>query len=125
MKRAVLLLSLCLACSNSTGPVIDGRRLAVLDQYSQWWRELEGCSGLRGNLSAVAFYSVESIPGQAIGRYQLKGGKQTIELVFLFLNDEPIVKHEMMHALLYNVGGHPSEYFNGKCGDLRNGNTYN
>jgi hypothetical protein len=113
------------ACSDITGPVnqVSGAtRIPTTAQYRSWWSHLETCSGLSGNIDAVRFYSADSISGQAVGLTVMGDGPTRVYLVSLFVADSLVVQHEMMHALLQRPG-HPAQYFNGPCGDLRGGGS--
>jgi hypothetical protein len=90
-------------------------------QYVAWWNELEVCSGLSGDVHAVAFYVVPNDSTIQVGPesywgYWIKNGNKIV-LAGTHAYSEKLVKHEEMHALLHSAL-HPSAYFNGPCGDL-------
>jgi hypothetical protein len=101
-----LLLSL-LACSNPVIPI----------SYSQWYAELEVCSGLSGNFTLIQWQQAKmiTVADSVFSGYWTPPHRITI--LSNLLDDEMLVKHEEMHDLLQR-GDHPPEYFNGKCGDL-------
>lgn len=74
-------------------------------EYTQYWHETEGCSLLHGNMKALDWFYV---PGssflsrsgkQAAGMWD---GGHTIYLAEAWKDYAPIVRHEMLHALLGN-----------------------
>jgi hypothetical protein len=79
----------------------------------------ESCSGKQGDLRSIKWYVVpnatsidlngESVQGETIGN--------RIVLVDKFRLDGPLVRHEMLHALL-GVGGHPRSAFLDACEDV-------
>ena len=90
-------------------------------QYIAWWNELEACSGLSGNVYAVAFYVLPNDSTIRVGSefywgYWIQEGDRII-LAGPWATSEKLVKHEEMHALLQSPL-HPAAYFNGPCGDL-------
>ena len=108
------------ACKSLTDPALPGNA-AVFDApaiYTQWWSAVEQCSGLTGSLSAVTFYVV---PGNSVndGRdgdvsgYWSKASNRIV-LAGAYTNNGPLVRHEMLHALIQGVG-HPALYFQQKC----------
>lgn len=91
------------------------------DDVERWWSQVEHCSGITGDLSAVRFYIMPNSltftwEGQeVIGLWIERGNKIVLASAFAFR--EQNVRHEMLHALL-RVEGHPIEYFVEKCGHL-------
>lgn len=109
-----------LACS--LGPDADedtpGLVRTVLDpppEYIVWWRELETCSGLKGDFWRISFLEVVD-PVLVDGRQFPCGGGQLcngmweaphdISLAPRYVNHERLVKHEMLHDLVRSPG-HP------------------
>lgn len=88
------------------------------------WNELRSCSGLKGNLDGIGFYYV---PRRTLGQDPII---RTLALYYprthrIFVvesekSSRDIIRHEMMHALLRDVEGHPPKYFgdNGVCGPV-------
>lgn len=118
MKLALLLSLVALsACRDVTGPT--GTPFTPPPIYRVWWAELEACSGLTGDFDGVRFYVVSSLTQNGVaaaGGYSKRNN--AIVLVEKYLNRTETVQHEMMHALLRGIPGHPPQYFNGACGIL-------
>ncbi len=116
----VVLFALGCALFPTGPPLPDGAVvMAALPQYAPWWRLAERCSGLSGDPAAVSWYSV---PGADILRgteYQgvYYPASRRIVLAGRHLSDGPIVRHEILHALLA-VGGHPATYFQQRCNGM-------
>jgi hypothetical protein len=90
-------------------------------QFIAWWSELEACSGLSGDVHAVAFYVIPNdstiqVGSESYWGYWIKNGNRIV-LAGAHADSEKLVKHEEMHALLQSAS-HPPAYFNGPCGDL-------
>ena len=89
-------------------------------EYQTWWSETEACSGLSGNLDAVEWYIVpdaatfETDGGRKVGLWSHSSQGVRIILAGNYADNELVVRHEMLHALLDRVG-HPSEYFESRC----------
>ena len=126
MKRLLIfVLFLGVACNSD--PIIGPRfnlalavRVEPNAQYVQWWSELEACSGMWGDLSAVSFYDLHGydfpVNGHDFWGYWFENGNKIV-LATAHVHDQTLVEHEMMHALL-QTGLHPALYFTGACGDL-------
>lgn len=124
MRRLMLLTcsALALGC-DSPFAMPDGAVPFVPDrsQYVVWWREVEACSGLRGDYDNVAFYivpgaySIEIGDSGALGLW-LENGNRIVLPEREALNAGN-VRHEMLHSLL-KLPGHPAAYFNGVCDAL-------
>ena len=93
--------------------------------YARWWAMTEACSGRSRDLASIRWYRV---PGSAFrdGEQQRVGGAfnahgRRIVLAQPELYDGPIVRHEMLHALLDGTtggNGHPRAEFLGSCASL-------
>jgi hypothetical protein len=98
--------------------------------YDKWWKEIMQCSGLTVPNSLtqnVEFFSVLGKYGFMIEGLDYSNGffggytmawKQQIYLAVDEVLDKKVVKHEMLHFLLYNYGNsenHPALYFKQKC----------
>jgi len=88
------------------------------------WDDLESCSGRHRSFNAVDFFYV---PHDALFRKdgirmlgQFFPGTNRIYVIESRRNDQSVIRHEMMHALIRDIDGHPAEYFsvNGRCGKL-------
>ncbi len=92
--------------------------------YQLWWNLVERCSGLSGDFNAVRFYQE---PGQttatagadSANAYWFAAGNRIV-VGGLNAFDGPVLRHEMLHALLGPTGasGHPQEYFVSRCGGI-------
>lgn len=147
MRRTLGLLGLLavVACGDatapsSTAPLYADATVIPRDTFdleiSGTWRHMQECSGLTGQIpfTAITFYSVprDAFPygtlpdtGTAVGLFA--GGQRQIYVAHLDHLPHSaaildILRHEMMHALLYPISGHPPEWFGpaGPCGDLMN-----
>lgn len=108
--------SLILACDAPVGPR-DAVRFDPPLSYRALWRTVEFCSGRTGALADVAWFSTESSAtgtGDVAGAWYARGNR--IYLQTEALEDEALVRHEMLHALLRS-GKHTSEFLTG-CGGL-------
>ena len=126
MKRVFLLALLLAGCHDPLAPwqEIDLSKAVKIEpstQYIGWWNEIEACSGLSGDVHAVAFYvvpndSIIKVGSETYWGYWIKSGNKIV-LAEKWAASEKLVKHEEMHALLQSPL-HPPTYFNGPCGDL-------
>jgi hypothetical protein len=83
--------------------------------YREWWSRTEACSGLRGDFERVEWlmvpgYSFACSSGQCAGHWR---GDQ-IYIAEAWQENEMVVRHEMLHALI-NGGGHPNPPFGEGC----------
>lgn len=92
-------------------------------QYIIWWREVEACSGLRGDFDDVNFFVVPGVTAMVWGNQVVNGvwleEDNKIILAEGHVDDADTVRHEMLHALII-LPGHPREYFLARCGPLVN-----
>jgi hypothetical protein len=85
--------------------------------YSEWWAKTEACSGLSKDMDLVKWYVVQGDQFEAptgtisIGYHD----HLHITLASFYVDDEHTVRHEMLHALLFPITGHPHEYFVTRC----------
>lgn len=121
IRRGTALLLGGLACSSITDPPLDARAVAMqpLPVYARWWSMVESCSGLQGSLSAVSWYDVPGsatveYPGDEVSGYWSAASNRIVLAGTVTLSGD-VVRHEMLHALLRNVKGHPREYFLDRC----------
>jgi hypothetical protein len=95
--------------------------MSALPEYQTWWAKTEACSGLHGEYSSLRFYQVPGVStfsstvGTVVGLWTQDGRENRITVAGDYLNNELVVRHEMLHALLERTG-HPHEYFVDKCG---------
>ena len=85
--------------------------------YDAWWRATEACAGVRGEISAVRWFVIDqdrfSVDGTWFNAFWFAAGN-IIVLARPYVYDGPVVRHEMLHALLRR-GDHPAAYFRGRC----------
>ena len=89
--------------------------------YARWWKDVEACSGRRGNLDRVNWFLIPNANyfgyrGDWYDAYWW-GYQHTILIAEDWANDSAVVRHEMLHDLL-NSGDHPKQYFVERCGAL-------
>ena len=126
LPRVFLLAALLVGCHHPLEPweEVDLSKAVKIEpsaQYVTWWNELEACSGLSGDVHAVAFYVIPGdstihVGSESYWGYWIKDGNEIV-LAGTWADSEKLVKHEEMHALLQSAL-HPPAYFNGPCGDL-------
>lgn len=115
------------ACRGVTEPgaVLPERaeRFAAPAAYRNWWSVTQQCSGLTGDFDAVTFYRVPGssafvLPtgGQANGAWYSNGNIIVVAGDSAYSGE--IVRHEMLHALIGAVSGHPVAYYGSKCGGV-------
>ena len=114
------------ACDRATGPAFpaDAEPFAPSALYGAWWRVAEQCAGLRADMRRVAWFSVPGV--QQIGESRYDGAffarERRIVLASGALRDGQVVRHEMLHAILWLSGtrasGHPREMFYERCGGI-------
>jgi hypothetical protein len=128
MKRLIALAVVVLsACSNPEGLTFEDvlflRNAApfVPDNAEQLWNEVEACSGLKGDFSAVHWFVAPDgikLHGKWISAFWRREGN-AIVISPPYLHDTITIKHEEMHALLRGGVDHPHQYFvDGPCGNL-------
>jgi hypothetical protein len=83
---------------------------------------VESCSGLQGSVSDITWYQVPNsqtvdLSGDEVGGYWTLHSKRIV-LAGDLTDDGSVVRHEMLHALLRDVKGHPREYFLERCGGV-------
>lgn len=120
---AVLGMVLTLSCTMPTGPLPDGaERIEPPLIFRVWWQQVESCAGRSESFRAVTWYRVPvqhelGFPhrGRLVtGLWAARGNR--ILLSDHVLESPPIVRHEMLHAILRS-GDHPTHYFVVRCGD--------
>lgn len=130
-SMALGVLGLLSACAVFTEPFLfppHASRFEPPGQYAAWWRATEQCSGLRAGRGGIAWYTV---PGDAFadadgqlvrGSWQGRGAHD--DRIFLAASgtlDGPLVRHEMLHALMarnFERHGHAREYYLERCGGV-------
>ena len=89
--------------------------------YRVWWEMTQACSGRTGKLSDIEWYVVPgatslNVDGGDVAAYW-SPDHNTIVLAGESQMDGGIVRHEMLHSLLYG-GGHPRALFLETCGGI-------
>jgi hypothetical protein len=95
--------------------------------YSQWWANIERCSGLTGDLTQLRFYVAPRPVLTLATRGGLYAGLYYPEdkrIIFGLWEpgDSVVVEHEFLHAIMdFNGlrppdGGHPLHFFRDLCG---------
>jgi hypothetical protein len=111
------------ACHSPTEPRLPSG--AVLMQaalpYAFWWQMTEACAGTTGELASVRWYSVPgtstiAIDGKDYDGYWF-GGSNSIVLAEDAVLDGPLVRHEMLHALV-RTPRHERMDFVDNCGGV-------
>jgi hypothetical protein len=99
--------------------VPGGPHLTIVEdpKYEAWYRELEQCSGLKGDFHGLTIY--ESKDKYRLAR-TFDGYWEPNSVVVRNRWDKMAVQHEMMHDLT-GSNKHPARYFQGRCGDLMRG----
>lgn len=117
-----ILLSACALPKAGGAPVAPVERawsVPTLELYQEWWTKTEQCSGLKGDMSQVTFYAVDSPSGaislgtEVAHGWWIRTGNR-IYLPANALAEEWLVRHEMLHALMQR-GSHPSDMFVKAC----------
>jgi len=118
------------ACEVPTAP--RGTALTPPSDFSDWWKQVEACSGITGDQTRISWYVVPCEAGEAgfkcdvtpdslcAGEWraphdiQLGGPNRFFPVGYV--DDEWTVKHEMLHDLLGRAD-HPKEFED--CGLMR------
>jgi hypothetical protein len=89
-------------------------------EYETWWERTEACSELHGDLRRIEWFSIPQAQefrtddGPKVGLWIHSGSGVRIVLAGAYTENELVVRHEMLHALL-DREGHPPEYFEQRC----------
>ncbi len=90
-------------------------------RYLTMWRTVEACSGARGDLSTVDFYTLPAgyqVNGRIVdGYWESRGWRQRIFLVGGATASSETVRHEMLHALVQDAR-HSRRDFIERCGGI-------
>ena len=120
LNRFLALATALAACHSLTDPALPATATSFTPPpvYSQWWTMVEQCSGLSGSLAAVSWFvvpgsSVNDGTDSEVSGYWSKASNRIV-LANAFRTNGPLVRHEMLHALIQDVG-HPASYFQQKC----------
>jgi hypothetical protein len=124
IRLALVILALTGACVVLTEPAfpVDAVRISAPARFAAWWKVTEACSGLSGDFASVGWYVVPTtrvtVAGYEFDGYTWEEGGSRIVLAQPMLTEGSLVRHEMLHALLQQRGGHPGAFFRDRCGDI-------
>jgi hypothetical protein len=114
-----------LAACEALGPAeplpATAQLLAAPEQYRAWWAKTEACSGRTGDFTQVSWYVIPNATtfstdvGDKVGLWSHSSAGVRIIIAGIYSDNELVVRHEMLHALL-DREGHPKEYFQDRCG---------
>jgi hypothetical protein len=114
------LLSSVVACESTTAVELPPTAVSLAPpaRFALWWRMTEACSGVQGDLASVSWYVVPNtttldLDGERVHGYWVRGANRIV-LADAHRYDGPLVRHEMLHALL-RVPGHPRATFLSAC----------
>ena len=108
--------ALVCACSRPTAPGLPAGAVRWIPpaRFSLWWQMTESCSKRAGDLGTVEWYVVPNAMTLDIGGERLHGywigTPNRIVLADARRLDGPLVRHEMLHALLQTID-HPRDPF--------------
>lgn len=121
MRSAVVASALTLTACDLVDPWLapGAEQFAPPAVYERWWSMVESCSGLSRQMGDVPFYvvpGVNRIPlenGDEVAAYWSPAG-DWIVIAEYYQMYGPVVRHEMLHALLRRTG-HPRAIFLDRC----------
>jgi hypothetical protein len=107
---------LALALAGCGFDVAGEQAMAAPDVYRTWWSKTEACSGLTGDFDRVEW---EVVPGPSFtcSSGQCAGHWESSHRIWIadeYVNNEMVVRHEMLHDLLGH-SGHPNPPFGEGC----------
>ena len=111
-------------CVSATTPLPPGSTVFTRPaSYQLWWSMTEACSGLSADLSRITWYftpGTSQLPGRsddAQGLWIQNGDRIVLADSARLIG--PLVRHEMLHALIGpGQHGHSRELFVGRCGGI-------
>ena len=123
-RAGILALVAGISCGRLVDPPLpaDAELFVPPPVYSRWWTMVEECSGLRGSLSSIQWYSAPEQmltpdkTGDRIEGYWSRASNRIV-LSSNRIIDGAVVRHEMLHALARS-GGHPRHRFLQDCGGV-------
>lgn len=99
-----------LSCAHPTAPDLPAGAVRWLPptRFSLWWRLTEACSDHVGDQAAVEWYIVPNattldVNGERLHGYWIGSSPNRIILADAHRLDGPLVRHEMLHALLQSA----------------------
>lgn len=121
LRSAVLCLGVA-ACSLFDESEFPDAAVQIMppSRYRAWWDVVESCSGNVLPFESISWFTVP--PGHLDVRGESAAGvwygdTNRIVIAQGWRDDGPLVRHEMLHALL-NTSAHPAEFFQSRCADL-------
>ena len=109
MKNLFALLLLATACTMFSAPNY-GERFSPPRSYEYMWKEMEQCSGLRGDYHKLEWFRTEdgALGDKVVGRWY---SPHSIILTDFAVSYDAtvIIQHEMLHDLRQS-GGHPAVF---------------
>lgn len=126
MRQFLVVLFIAVGCEDGFAPVpLPPNAFPFTPEpvYRAWWAQIEQCAGRRGSFDAVRWYAVPGEEPFSVPRHPrpVYGYWNAVEnhivlLQYLPNRRAPIIRHEMLHAILQRTD-HPREYFVERCGD--------
>jgi hypothetical protein len=114
----------CLVALSACGQLVDpplpseAQRYAAPGVYARWWAMTEACSALSAPLASIVWYDAPKVDNPAAASEPITGYWSMASNRIVIREDAVleggVVRHEMLHALLKS-GGHPRQFFLGKC----------
>jgi hypothetical protein len=124
LRSAILALVAGISCGHLVDPPLPATAELFVPPsvYARWWTMVEECSGLRGSLENIQWYSApEQLWNPANSSDPVEGyWSRASNRIVLNANDTldgGTVRHEMLHALVRS-GGHPRWAFLQACGGV-------
>jgi len=123
-RAGILALVAGISCGRLVDPPLpaDAQLFVPPPVYAHWWAMVEECSGRRGSLERIQWYSAAeglSNPDNSGDRVEGYWSRASNRIV-LSRNrtiDGSVVRHEMLHALM-GSGGHARREFLQDCGGV-------
>jgi hypothetical protein len=117
LRSIVSAVALLVACAGCRYAPEGAAPLEVSSAYRHWWGEVEACAQRSAPIERVRFWVIkgDEFPcpnGPCAGHWR---SPHDVYIAERWVNDETLVKHEMLHDLL-GTGQHPEAYFGpGAC----------
>ena len=97
----------------------DAVPMATPPEYTLWWRLTERCAARVRDPGQISWYVM---PGaEDLGQANIQGQyfplSRRIVLAGHYVRNAPLVRHEMLHAIV-GTTGHPAEDFQRRCGGV-------
>ena len=112
-----------IACHELVDPPLPNgaEPFAAPAQFELWWAMTEACANRSAPMSSIAWYVVPGTRtindgGKVVSGYWSEASNRIV-LAEEAAQLGPVVRHEMLHALLHG-GGHPRQAFLENCGGI-------